>query len=279
MPFPVMSPQDITRQQQAMRSRRLQIYGNSPAAVNAPSLGAPVGSPQHAAAGGVTAVNDTMQSGQLPEGIGTGLQQLVGAYNQSFQEANAANEARYQKLLRVSGRAEQRSARIRRGALGQAQRHQRRQTRAGRRSLRDVSRTTGQRARDIRGAGREEAIRQRSLLQRQGMGGTTVGVTAGRGVRAETSEQLNRLADAMRGKRQGVRSEIAARRERSQAGIRGLQERIAQQTPAARLGIMERRTDTGPDFGALSGLLSNIGQGFGGQGISEVIKALTGLQQ
>lgn len=228
---------------------------------------------------GITGVGDTMQSGQLPEAVGTGLQQLVGAYNQSFQEANAANEARYQDLLQISGRAERRGAQTRRRSLRQAQREQGRQGRQGRKGLRDISRTTGQRRRDIRESGREEQIRQQALLQRQGLGGTTAAITAGRGVRGETSEQLNRLADAMRGQRQGVRSEIAGRRERSQAGIQGIRERIAQQTPAARLGIMERRTDTGPDFGALSQLFGNIGQGFGGQGISEVIKALTNLQQ
>lgn len=271
------TPTDIKRQQRSLRSKRLQLYGNSPAAVNAPSLGAPVGSPQHSA---VTGVGDTMFSGgQLPEGVGTGLQQLVGAYNQSFQEANAANESRYQKLLQLSGRTERRTSIARRESLRQAKAEESRNRRLGQEGMRDISRTTGQRKRDIRESGREEQIRQQALLQRQGLGGTTVGITAGRGVRSETQSQLDRLADLMRGRRQGVRSEIAGRRERSQAGIQGLREQIAQQTPAARLGIMERRTDTGPDFGALSQLFGNIGEGFGGQGISEVIKALTNLQQ
>lgn len=130
-----------------------------------------------------------------------------------------------------------------------------------RRMLNIAGRTTDQRARDIRQGGRESLATQKQQLARQGMGGTTVGQTLGEGVRRGTESNLNRLADQM------------------------------QQT---RLGIMERRTDEYPDSNIITSLATMLGQGMGaggvpgaggapgagggGQGMSSLVQALSGMR-
>lgn len=96
------------------------------------------------------------------------LSGAVGGYNTAWERARAANEARYQEMLGITGE------------------------------------TTQQRATDIRAGGVGEEANIMQQLQRQGMAGTTVAPTMRAGVRRETESSLNRLADMMQGTKLGI---------------------------------------------------------------------------
>lgn len=103
-------------------------------------------------------------AGQIGEGLGG----LVGQYNVAYDEARAANEARYQQMLGIT------------------------------------EQTTGQRGADIETAygGQQADITQR--LARQGLGGTTIAPTMRMGVEREKQSSLNRLADQMQQTKLGI---------------------------------------------------------------------------
>jgi hypothetical protein len=105
---------------------------------------------------------------ELPAEAVSGLDRLVGSYNQSYEAAKAANEARYQQMLGITAQ------------------------------------TTGQRAADIRSsyAGQSADIMQQ--LARQGMAGTTVAPTMKFGVEREKQAALDRLADQMQQTKLGI---------------------------------------------------------------------------
>jgi hypothetical protein len=90
-----------------------------------------------------------------------GLAGLVNQYNAGYEQAKAANEARYQQML---GMTEQ---------------------------------TTGQRLADIRAAGAQRSADIMSGLNRRGLGGTTIAPTMKAGVQDQTSAQLNRAVDEL----------------------------------------------------------------------------------
>lgn len=185
----------------------------------------------------------TPQAPELPQEAIGGLSRLTEAYNQAYGAARQANEARYQEMLGISRGETQRQAGVQQGMLGA------------------IGETTGQRAADIRseGAGREATSMQR--LARTGMAGTTTAGTMRAGIRRGTGEQLNRLSDLMLQQKLGVMGQQAAPR-------RGTE-----------LGIMERREDAYPSQAPLLGALGAVGSGYGGQGLTAMIKALSGMQQ
>ncbi len=144
-------------------------------------------------------------------GVTSGLESLVGSYNQAYGQAQAANEARYQQMLGIADQ------------------------------------TTGQRAADIRGAyGQQESnIMQR--LASLGMANTTIAPTMQMGVTREREAALSRSADLM------------------------------QQT---KLGIIGRRQDEGPSLENIQSIIAGVGAQYGGgQGISAMLQALSGLAQ
>jgi len=95
------------------------------------------------------------------EQVTGGLEALVRNYNIAYQQAKAANEARYQQMLGITRQ------------------------------------TTGQRAADIRTAYGEQEANIMQQLARQGMAGTTIAPTMQMGVQREQQSALNRLADLM----------------------------------------------------------------------------------
>lgn len=179
---------------------------------------------------------------ELPEGAVGGLESMVSEYNRAYGEARSANEARYQEMLRISQGETQRQ----RGIFGE---------------MRGVAeQTTGQRAADIRSAGVEQESDIMQRLARQGMAGTTVAPTMQEGVKRWTSEKLNRLADTM---------------QQTKLGIMGRQ---ADPQQGATLGIMERREDVYPSQAPLLGALGAVGSGYGGQGLTAMIKSFSKMR-
>lgn len=142
-------------------------------------------------------------------GVTSGLQSLVGNYNQAYGQAQAANEQRYQQMLGITDQ------------------------------------TTGQRAADISGAYGQRGSDIMQRLASLGMANTTIAPTMQLGVDREREAALSRNADQM------------------------------QQT---RLGIMERRQDEGPSLENIQSIIAGIGSQYGGgQGISAMLQALSGL--
>jgi hypothetical protein len=99
---------------------------------------------------------------------GAGLQQLVSNYNQAYNEAKTANEARYQQAL---------------GILNQ---------------------NTGQRLSDIRSDAGGERARVFQSLARSGLGGSSVGNVESAGITRRMNEELNRTSDALAGSKVGL---------------------------------------------------------------------------
>jgi hypothetical protein len=154
----------------------------------------------------------TGQAGQFSGGVNPyyakkaagGLKGMVDQYNKAYQRAKAENQKRYEQMLNITDA------------------------------------TTQQRAADVRTSYAQRLSEQRSQLERQGLGGSTIGSTLALGTEREQQASLNRLADQM------------------------------QQT---KLGIIERRMDEYPDRKGLSELIAGLGGQFGTQGIG----AFTGL--
>ncbi len=101
-------------------------------------------------------------------GVTSGLQALVENYNQSYGEARAANESRYQQLLGIADT------------------------------------TTGQRAADIQGAFQGQESNMMQKLSRSGLSGTTIAPTMQLGVQREKQSALNRLSDQMQQTKLGI---------------------------------------------------------------------------
>lgn len=180
---------------------------------------------------------------ELPQEAIGAMGGLASAYSRSYGQARQANEARYNQMIQIANQDRQRALGINRSMLGIA------------------GQTTGQRAADIRSEGVEEQANIMQRLARRGMAGSTVGATMRKGVRRGTSAKLNRLADTMQ------QTKLGLLRER--AGM----------TQGTRLGITERRTDAYPDPSALTGAFGAIGSGYGGTGMTAMLKSLTKMQR
>lgn len=116
-----------------------------------------------------TALNQrALQNLQPSEQAQSGLGSLVQQYNQSFQQARSANEARYQQLLGIADQ------------------------------------TTAQRGADIRGAYGQLQSDTMQQLARSGLGGTTIAPTMKAGISRERGSALNRLADQMQQTKLGI---------------------------------------------------------------------------
>lgn len=108
-----------------------------------------------------------MASDQLGQITG-GLSSLVQGYNQAYQQARSANEARYNQMLQLAGQ------------------------------------TTNQRAADIRSSYGQQQAGAMQQLARTGMANTTVAPTMRMGFQREQQASLNRLADQMQQTRLGI---------------------------------------------------------------------------
>jgi hypothetical protein len=180
-------------------------------------------------------------SPELPSGTSDAFSRVAGAYSQAYGQARAANEQRYQLMLRIADQD-----RARRIGLSEQQ-------------LDLAKQTTGQRAADIRSAYGEQESDMMQRLARTGMANTTVAPTMQMGVARERESSLNRLADTMQQTRLGI---LQRRGE------------IGQGT---RLGIMERRTDAYPDQSALVEAAKSMSSGYGAAGTTAAMSALSGL--
>lgn len=101
-----------------------------------------------------------------------------------------------------------------------------------------------QRGTDIRASSQQNLANQQAQLSRSGLGGTTIGSTLAQGAEREKQAELRRSGDV-------------GRREK--------------------MGIIERRTDTGPDPSMLASAFQSVGTGFGGQGLSAMLQAMGNL--
>jgi hypothetical protein len=100
--------------------------------------------------------------------IKTGLTSLVNAYNMSYDQAKASNQARYNQMLGIADQ------------------------------------TTGQRAADITSQYGQQSANSMQNLQRLGMANTTVAPTMNVGIQREKSSALNTLADQMQATKLGI---------------------------------------------------------------------------
>lgn len=169
---------------------------------------------------------------------GGAMGRLVEQFGAGTAAARKSNLERYQEMLGISRGETARQAGVQRQMLGA------------------VGQETGQRAADIRSEAYGEQANIMQQLARQGMGGTTIAPTMRAGVKRGMNEELNRLADAMLGRKLGVMGQMAAPR-------RGTE-----------LGIMERRTDRYPDPNLLVSLATALGQGGAGGGITEALSKM-----
>jgi hypothetical protein len=100
--------------------------------------------------------------------VTSGLEGLVGSYNQAYGQAQEANEARYQQLLGIADQ------------------------------------TTGQRAADIQGAYGQQSSNIMQRLGRLGLANTTIAPTMQMGVEREKQAALDRSADQMQQTKLGI---------------------------------------------------------------------------
>jgi len=99
---------------------------------------------------------------------GSGMSQMVEAFNKAYADAKAANEQRYQQMLGIADQ------------------------------------TTNQRAADVRQAYGQQQSDMMQQLARSGLAGTTIAPTMKMGVARERESALNRLADEMQQTKLGI---------------------------------------------------------------------------
>jgi len=104
------------------------------------------------------------QIGQITGGLGS----LVQNYNQAYQQARSANEARYNQMLQIANQ------------------------------------TTNQQAADVRSSYGQQQANMMQGLARTGMANTTVAPTMQMGIQREQQSSLNRLADTMQQTKLGI---------------------------------------------------------------------------
>lgn len=145
-------------------------------------------------------------------------------------EARTANEQRYQQMLGIADK--DREAEL-----------------AGYGAMkRTIAQETGQRAADIRSETEGLVSQEQQRMSRLGLSNVSQ-PSVYAGIRREGQSNLNRLTDALLGRKLGV------------------QQMIAQRGRGKRLGIMERRTDAYPDTGQMSDLVRMIYEGRGSGGV------------
>ena len=166
-------------------------------------------------------------------GGGIGGQNFLMDYYRQVQEqqtsARTANEQRYQQMLGIADK--DREAEL--AGYGEMKR--------------TIGRETGQRAADIRSETEGLVSQEQQRMSRLGLSNVSQ-PSVYAGIRREGQSNLNRLTDALLGRKLGV------------------QQQIAQRGRGTRLGIMERRTDAYPDVSGMSSLIEKIAAGGGGTG-------------
>lgn len=160
-----------------------------------------------------------LESGQ-PNSQEQFINRLYGQQQQQYTEARTANEQRYQQAL---GIADQDFAR--QGAGYQAM-------------LGTIGQETGQRAADIRSETEQQVSDYQQQASRRGLSNVYQPSIVG-GIRREGQSNLNRLSDALLGRKLGV------------------QQQIAQRDQSTKLGIIERREDPYPDQAGLLKLIQS----------------------
>ena len=143
--------------------------------------------------------------------------------------ARTANEQRYQQMLGIAD-ADRAAELAGYGAM-----------------KRTIAQETGQRAADIRSETEGLVSQEQQRMSRLGLSNVSQ-PSVYAGIRREGQSNLNRLTDALLGRKLGV------------------QQMIAQRGRGTRLGIMERRTDEYPDQAGMTDLIKTIYQGFGAGG-------------
>jgi len=159
-------------------------------------------------------------------------QAILDTYRQLHDQANAANEQRYQDILTRDAANQERVG----ATYGQAFD-----------LLENLGESQAERI-EIRGT-RDFAQAEQDLISR-GLGNTTIRESVRRGVGEDVARGQRELTEQVGRQKAGVLQARAGAEERMGAG---------------RTGIMERRTDQGPDLGSLYGLLSQAGAGAGAQ--------------
>lgn len=146
----------------------------------------------------------------------------VGQYNRAFGQARTANEQRYQQMLQIADQDYAQQGRGYQAMLG------------------TIGQETGQRAADIRSETESQVSDYRQQQSRLGLSNVYQPSIVG-GIRREGQSNLNRLTDALLGRKLGV------------------QQQIAQRGRKTRLGIMERREDAYPESNMLMALTQQLG--------------------
>lgn len=163
---------------------------------------------------------EALESGQ-PSSQQDWLQNYYSQVQQQQTQARSANEQRYQQMLGLADK--DREAEL-----------------AGYGAMkRTIGQETGQRAADIRSETEGQVSDYRQQQARLGMSNVYQPSIVG-GIRREGQSNLNRLTDALLGRKLGV------------------QQQIAQRGREPRLGIMERRTDAYPDQSGMLQLIQSM---------------------
>lgn len=161
---------------------------------------------------------------------GQGQQDFLMDFYRQVQEqqtsARAANEQRFQNAIQI---ADEDFARKSSGLQTEE-------------AL--ISQESGQRAADIRSQTERQVSDFQQGQARRGLS-NVANPSLVAGIRGEGQSNLNRLSDALLGRRLGVRR------------------RITEQDRSTQLGLLERRQDIGPDQAGMLDLVKTIGQGFG----------------
>lgn len=170
-------------------------------------------------------------------------QQIIDTYRNLHQQANAANESRYQSILQTHNQNMDRLG----ASYGQAF---------------DLVSSIGdaERERIDMGEQRSLASTEQDLINR-GLGQTTIRQSARRGVRDDAARNRRELQESIAKTQAGVVLNRADAEERQGNYL---------------TGVMERRTDRGPDLSSLNALLQQYGAGVGAGG-DEPKTVFTGL--
>lgn len=166
------------------------------------------------------------------------INDILKSFQEQQQRANAANEARYQELLKT---IQQTAAKVG-GRFDQADQ-----------LLQDVGQSEFDRIAEDRA--RAQATAAQQLISR-GLGNTTVTQTAARGINADAAKQRQALTEQIAAQRSGLLERRGAM-EQAQGDF------LAQ--------MIEARSDVGPDLGLMAQLLQQLGQGQGMQSVAPAV--------
>ncbi len=177
----------------------------------------------------------------------TSLDAIMKQITDAQKKANAANLERYQQLLSVIDTLGKQVGAE--GTFGQAE---------------QLLSQVGQAAQTRIGeqATRAQATTEQGLISR-GLGSTTIRQSAQRGIRADEERARQEAEERTAGQKAGLLTQRA-----------GLETQIG----GMKAGVMERRTDAGPDLGMYASLIQSAGLGGGGLGGGGPRSAVQGMR-